>query len=52
MISLEDIDSINQLKLEVKVHQELSMHDSIITIIEYFIEENMLIIVTEYAKST
>ena len=51
MISLEDVDDIDIFKQEVYVHQQLSNHESIITIIEYYIENNMLTIVTEYAQS-
>ena len=52
MISLEDIDNILELEQEIQLHKVLSENEYIITIIEHFFEENMLTIVTEYAKST
>ena len=51
MIRLDQVEDIEGLKKEAKLHQQLSSHESIITIIEYFIDANMLIIVTQYASS-
>ena len=51
MIDLEKVPDFNKFEKEAKLHQKLSAHESIINIIEYFIEDNILIIVTEYAKS-
>ena len=46
-----NVDDKEKLKIEIEVHKILSANESIITIIEHFIEGNTLTIVTEYAKS-
>ena len=51
MISLDEVENSELLKDEVKLHQLLSEHESIISIIEHFIEENILYVITEYAES-
>ena len=51
MISLDDIENSEILKDEVKLHRQLSEHESIISIIDHFIEKNILYVVTEYAES-
>ena len=50
MINLDiDID-VEDMLMEVTIHQQLSEHDYIIDIVDHYIEEKMLYIVTEYAK--
>ena len=51
MINLDDVENSELLKDEVKLHQQLSEHESIIAIIDHFIEKNILYILTEYAAS-